>query len=680
MKYRAFLSYSHANEKWARWIHRSLERYRVPKHIAVSKDLPNPRLKPVFLDRDELSSSTSLSASILEALSASEALIVICSPAAAESKWVNKEVEEFERLHGGANIFCCIVEGEAPDVFPPALRRSDEPLAADLTAAGDGRRAGFTKLVAGLLGVGFDDLRRREYQVRNRKLAAIAIASLVGMAVMTSLGVSAILSSRQAEQARQEADQRREQAENLLAFMVGDLRESLEPLGRLDLLDRVGDQAIKYFESVDAESINDHSLTLQSQVLTQIGEIRMSQFQYEAAIEAFEQAYRYVEPLVLRHPDDGEMLFNRSQAEFWAGNMRWRTGDLDGAQLWLQRYFDSSLELTTLDPARDDWLQEVGWGYHNLGVLAVEQQDLSRARELFAEELVVLQELSSRSPDLAETRENTADAYSWLGRISEREGNLRAALWNYGESARYREELLAESPDHSARKKWFVVASAFSADMLAITGRVDEAGTTYADLVSILADMVATDPENRELQRYAARVQVDSAELLIPSATKAERSKALADASQAIQTLETLLSAESEDRHARISLAKAYRVAATLNLVANRFEAAAELAQQAIELVADDLGDVPLVQEFGAALVVAAMTLVQADGPLDETEMRNYRSMFEREAEQSRDPRTLDGLVRIAALEGDADRAATIVSQLDQAGYVPIWPWPALDR
>ncbi|MCP4045423.1 MAG: toll/interleukin-1 receptor domain-containing protein [Gammaproteobacteria bacterium] len=676
MKYRAFLSYSHANEDWARWIHRSLERYRVPKNIVEKKSLPSTRLKPVFLDRDELSSSNSLNASILEALTASEALIVICSPTAAKSKWVNQEIEEFRKLHGGENIFCCVVEGQAPDVFPPALLQSGEPLAADLTTNGDGRRAGFTKLVAGLLGVGFDDLKRREYQVRNRKLAAVALASLVGMAVMSYLGVSAILASRQAELARQDAEQRREQAEDLLAFMVGDLRKSLEPLGRLDLLDRVGDQATKYFESVEAEAINDRSLTLQSQVLTQIGEIRMSQFQYEAAVEAFEQAYRFAQPLVLRHPEDGEKLFRRSQAEFWIGYLRWRTGDLDGAQKWLQMYYDSSVQLTTIDPARDDWLQEVAWGHHNLGVLAVEQKDLSRARDLFGKELAVLIELSGRSPDVDETRENSADAYSWLGRISEREGDLEAALWNYKESARVREELLARSPDHSGRKLWFVVASAFNADMLAITGQTDKADSTYASLIPVLAELVEQDPEDRELKRYLSRVQVDVTALLTASTVVNGRSEGLTFMQQPIETLENLLEAENEDRRVRISLAKAYRVAATLYYLDKQFEPAAELAKRAIELVTGDLGDELSVQEFGAALVVATMTHGQVNGLLSATEIDRYRNLFEQASEQSQDPLTLDALARIAVLEGDTGRSKTIVSRLNQAGYVPIRPWP----
>ena len=680
MKYRAFLSYSHANQKWARWLHRSLERYRVPKHVVTSAGLPGARLKPVFLDRDELGSSGSLSDSIRRALAESEALIVICSPTAAGSKWVNQEVEEYQKLFGGANIFCCVVEGSAPGVFPPALLRDREPLAADLTPGGDGKRAGFTKLVAGLLGVGFDDLRRRESQLRNRKLAAITMASILGMAVTTGLGISALVARGQAEQARLESEQRREQAEDLLAFMVGDLRESLEPLGRLDLLDRVGDKAMDYFESVEANAISDRSLTLQSRVLTQIGEIRMSQFQYEEASKAFEQAYHHVEPLVLRHPGDGEMLFQRSQAEFWIGYMRWRTGDLDGAQQWLQRYYESSLELTVLDPTRDDWLQEVAWGHHNLGVLAVDQQDLDRARSLFGHELDVLNDLPARSPGTAEPLENIADAYSWLGRISEYEGNLQEALLNYGESARYRTELLAASPDHADRKRWFIVASVFTAGIQALMGKTDQAAAAYAELISLQAKLTESDPENQELQRYLVRLQVDSAEFFVPANTDAERSKGVAIVEVAINTLEHFLRAEPEDRRSRTALAKAYRVEATLNLLGKRDGAALESALKAIALLADDAEDVPVNQEFGAALVVALTASSAAATNSGRLGLADHLSNFKRNAEGSRDPRTLDALARVAVLEGDTGRASEIIGQLERSGYVPMQPWPASVR
>ena len=127
--YHAFISYSHADERWARWLQSSLERYRLPKQFSPGKlkdAAGSNRLFPIFRDRDELASSADLSESIRSALERSAALIVICSPAAAQSKWVNEEIREFRRLGRAANIFCLLVDGStardaANCAFPPAL-------------------------------------------------------------------------------------------------------------------------------------------------------------------------------------------------------------------------------------------------------------------------------------------------------------------------------------------------------------------------------------------------------------------------------------------------------------------------------------------------------------------------------------------------------------------------------
>src|SRR5580698_11573437 len=92
-KFRAFLSYNHADQRTVAWLHKALENYRIPKelHGSPGRDGPIPKqLFPIFRDRDELSSSSDLSQSIKEALDASACLIVICSPSAANSRWVNQ--------------------------------------------------------------------------------------------------------------------------------------------------------------------------------------------------------------------------------------------------------------------------------------------------------------------------------------------------------------------------------------------------------------------------------------------------------------------------------------------------------------------------------------------------------------------------------------------------------------
>lgn len=171
--YWAFISYSHHDEAAAVALHRALETYRLPRadigrETGVGR-VP-PRLYPCFRDRDELGSAPSLGPEIQHALSESRALIVVCSPSAAASKWVNEEIRYFRSLDRGARIFAYLVEGEPHDAFPPALTEgSDEPLAADMRASGDGKHAALVKLVAGITGIPYADLTQRDAMRRLRE-------------------------------------------------------------------------------------------------------------------------------------------------------------------------------------------------------------------------------------------------------------------------------------------------------------------------------------------------------------------------------------------------------------------------------------------------------------------------------------------------------------------------------
>ena len=60
-RYKAFISYSHQDEKWARWLQSSLERYRVPRRLVGKKGSRGAvpaRIRPVFRDREELATAT----------------------------------------------------------------------------------------------------------------------------------------------------------------------------------------------------------------------------------------------------------------------------------------------------------------------------------------------------------------------------------------------------------------------------------------------------------------------------------------------------------------------------------------------------------------------------------------------------------------------------------------------
>lgn len=243
-QYFAFISYSHRDSVWADWLHRGMERYRPPKaligtttkHGAVPK-----RLMPIFRDREELPSATDLGALLTAALSGSASQVVICSPQAAQSKWVNEEILAFKRLGREDRIFCLIVGGEPyasrmpgreqEECFPAALRfklgadgvLSDvptEPIAADARPGKDGKNNAKLKLISGLLGVGFDSLRRREQQRRNKRLFIFSCSAAAGMVLTTGLAAFALVQRGVAQRQTLRAEAEARTAKETTRFLV----------------------------------------------------------------------------------------------------------------------------------------------------------------------------------------------------------------------------------------------------------------------------------------------------------------------------------------------------------------------------------------------------------------------------------------------------------------------------
>lgn len=223
-KYKAFISYSHADEQAASWLHKGLERYRVPRRLVAAHGLPSNRLLPIFRDRDELSTSSSLSGTIESALHASENLIVICSPAAVASRWVNEEIKAFKALGRDTRIFCLIIDGKDGECFPAALV-DDEPLGADIRPGGDGKQDAKLKLIAGVLDIGFGELKDREQRRRTRFTSIAVAASLLIAGIMTALAIKSVIAEREAEQSRIVATEALADAELVAEFLSGMLKE-----------------------------------------------------------------------------------------------------------------------------------------------------------------------------------------------------------------------------------------------------------------------------------------------------------------------------------------------------------------------------------------------------------------------------------------------------------------------
>ena len=400
LRYAAFISYNHRDRAAAQWLHRALESYHPPKNLVVG-DSPQVALHPIFLDRAELPSSSDLAASVREALTGSRCLIVVCSPAAAKSRWVNEEVRYFKSLGRAERIFALFVAGDAhhpgspEDCLPPALRylvneRGEitttalpEPLAADIRPGGDERRTAMLKIAAGMLAVPLDRLVQRDSARRQRRLMQLASAALFGCLAFALLSVVAVKSRNEAERQRRIAVQQSLTAQRTVGFLKSlfAVSDPSEARGRSITAREVLDRGVKQIDS----QLNNEPL-VRAELMTTLGEVYGSLGLLREGGDLLERA-QSITPL----PD--ALAARQSGA---LGDLLRQQGDLEAARRTLER----ALAVLAHDPQLHDGDVYIRVN-NSLGIVYRDQDKCEQARKAY------------RAALDAATRATPADQEGW---------------------------------------------------------------------------------------------------------------------------------------------------------------------------------------------------------------------------------------------------------------------------
>jgi len=530
-RYWAFLSYSHKDSDTADWLHGALERYRVPRSLVgreTGRGSIPPSLSPIFRDRHELAASGDLGHTIREALAVSRCLIILCSPDAAQSRWTNEEIIAFKKLHPSGRVLAAIIAGEpfasdiagreAEECFPPALRlrfdsrgrptaKRAEPIAADLREAGDGKQLGLLKIVAGMLGVGLDDLVRREQQRKQRRMTFIAAASLAGMAMTTGLSVFAF-NSRDAAR-----DQRRE-AEGLVSFMLGDLRQKLEPIGRLDALDAVGSRALQYFARQDTSELSDAALTQRSKALTLMGQIAQTRGDLDGARARYSEAMAGTAEMVRRAPDDPQRLFDHAQNVFWVGEIARQRGLLDKAEAAALEYKNLAYRMTAVGGQDVRWRMETQYADANLGIVYLARRRFPEASRQFEVALTTIERVAAADPRNRDYQQNFSTSLAWLADARRSEGKLDEAIAQRERQVALLDRLVARNRDVAYLQQSIVAEQALGR-LFASKGQVKPALEHLRRAVAKAEALIPTEPDNMLWVEFAASSKLALAKALM---------------------------------------------------------------------------------------------------------------------------------------------------------------------
>ncbi len=506
IRYRAFLSYSHRDTAWAKWLHAALEGYRVDKDVVgrATPAGPVPKtLRPIFRDREDFSAGHSLTAQTLAALEGSQFLVVICSPNAAKSQYVNEEIRRFKALGRADRVIPVIVDGEPGDpsceCFPAALRfkvspegaltgEREEPIAADARAQGDGKELAKQKLVAALLGLRLDEVVRRAERARRRRNRFWS--ALAGLFLLLAIGTTG--SAAYAWQQLKTND----------AFLSATLKTATE------IVNTAVAQAEKYnvprTATLDLLARADVLFDNMAQYGRPTPELRYRKASMLIAFAAnYEilgdttkqlaratQAHRLLADLAAEKPDDLTYQHELSAALNSVGDVLAARGQLDDALASYRASLAIRDRLAVADRGNVRWQRDLASAHNKIGDVLQAQGKLDDALANYRLSATIGEALAARDPALARWH---ALALGRVGEVLHAQGKLDQALASY---QAVRERLAAADPGNVMWQRELSVALVKIGDVLRDQGKLDAALASYRQSHAIDERLTALDPSN----------------------------------------------------------------------------------------------------------------------------------------------------------------------------------------
>ena len=503
---------------------------------------------------------------------------------------------------------------------------------------------------------------------RRSAVAAVLISALLGGIKYT---VDLARERTVAVAAREEADRRRAQAEDLIGFMLGDLRKRLEPVGRLEILDEVGNKAMAYFAAVPEANLSDEELLRRSAALYQIGEVRIAQGNLDAAAPPLEESLALAKTLVDRRPNDGDRLFGLGQSHFWVGYVHWQRHHLDAAEREFQSYLETANRLVLIDAKRDDWRREIAYASSNIGSVLEARGDLDRALERYRACLAVEQDLLARTPGDKDLRHSVAASHNLIGVVLRSIGRFDEALQQFRSELGIRQALLAEDPTNATFQLRLGIGHAHVGHVLAAQGSTDEAVVEFERAVGAYRALVSRDSANSNWQRELATGQSILATARLAQG-RPEMAMMLLRESVAIAT--RLSEADPTNAARQRDLADQKRTLAEALLNTGQLDAAAHAADTANVIAADLLKRAPddiharRISSLAHALVARAWA-ERRDRVRATEHWQMAHDAIAATASSSRDYRFLDPFAVSLVHLHRAAEAAPVIDRLTAMGY-----------
>ena len=349
-------------------------------------------------------------------------------------------------------------------------------------------------------------------QGRVKRQTQLRWAAAGGVVLLAA--VAGVMAYRNARLA-QIASEREMQSHRLISFMLGDLADQLRPIGKLDLLNSVGEQGWRLLSPGGTRTESPADALQRAKAMVVIGEVNSTRGTSHAdtALAALHEARRLLEPL--EHADGveiGDYYKTLGASEFWLGQIAFDSGDFALAAQHMARYRETCERWLRAAPDDARARTEFGFAVSSLGSVAVKRGAWAEATRWFESSLALKQAALASHPTDVDMLDAVASSRTWLGQLAHVQGQLTKALALYDDALAVRVDLMARRPSEFARLRDLGVLEVRRSEALQALGRHALAEAGMADAVDRLAQATSHDPSNVRWQ--AERLHAESAWLL----------------------------------------------------------------------------------------------------------------------------------------------------------------------
>ncbi len=535
---------------------------------------------PVFRDEEELAGGH-LKQGISEALQTAKSLVVLCSPRVLESGYVDEEIRIYKRLRNAevragsgpvrAEPMAVILEGDpaapagspdacipealrfevdengeltgrpaeeslwidfrlpggeqgwtSPGAYREALERSSNPGRAEIAARVSAYRQALDKakmrLIAGILGVPFGELQKRDdaYRLararkRARTLAAILAVVILLAAAAVVGGIVAVQQRREAVRQRDVALARGEAIKSNAQWMNYDLRDILatyapakvrvEATERLDSLVRAVEALPGSADSARGDDPDVLRARLAADLQKADAVLAHAGSDPAGAVPLCENALRLARQLAQSAHATAQDKRNFVVACNKSGDLQMRLGRGDEARGLYAESVRAVEQLVKGDPANPEYARDLGLGYTRLGDMELAAGRDSRARDFYDSSFRIARRLDESEPGNAQYRRDLAAACARSGEAALRLGNASAARAFYLRGLEVSIALAEANPEIGAYRRDLGVCYNRLGDVELKLGNADAARDYFEKDLALAREQAASDPGNAKYLR-----------------------------------------------------------------------------------------------------------------------------------------------------------------------------------